>query len=67
MTQNEMVLRLLQNDTRGITALDALYWGAGLRLAARISDLRAQGHKIETTMVTLPSGSRIGRYRLVKS
>lgn len=64
ISQREIVLRLLQNQPEGITALDALRWGAGLRLAARISDLRAEGYVIESRLVSLPSGSRVARYRL---
>lgn len=64
MPQTELVLRLLRNNPEGITALDALHWGAGLRLAARISDLRSAGHDITTTIVKTPNGSRIARYRL---
>jgi hypothetical protein len=48
MTQNEQILQhLKENET--ITALDALDYGI-MRLAARIADLRRQGHKITSTM-----------------
>lgn len=49
MTQNEQILlHLKENET--ITALDALDYGI-LRLAARIADLRRQGHKITSTLM----------------
>ena len=70
MTQNDAILRLLTERPEGITQLDALrpVWdgGAGcFRLAARIADLRAAGHDIQSEMVTTDSGKRVARYTLV--
>jgi len=68
MTQNETILALLRDrGPRGLTALEALTAGAGMRLAARISDLRAAGHLITTETVTTPNGARVARYRLTAS
>jgi hypothetical protein len=33
-----------------------------MRLAARIADLRADGHLITTEMVATPNGARVARY-----
>lgn len=52
-------------EERGpITAMDALGMYGCFRLAARIKDLRDQGHDIETTDVHLGSGKTIASYRL---
>ena len=37
-----------------------------IRLAARIEELRKQGHLIVTEMIELPSGKRVGQYRLLQ-
>lgn len=37
-----------------------------IRLVARIEELRKQGHLIVTEMVELPSGKRVGQYRLLQ-
>ena len=65
MTQNEDVLSLLRwRGHDGITAMDALHTVGTFRLAARIADLRADGHVITSEMVTLHDGRRVARYRL---
>lgn len=64
MTQTEGILRLLEDYPEGITAIDALREVGCFRLAARISDLRAEGHDIGSEMVTLPNGKRVARYQL---
>ena len=66
MTQTEIILRLLQERPEGITAIDALNEAGCFRLAARISDLRAMGYRIESDMVTLPNGKRVARYSLTE-
>jgi hypothetical protein len=55
---------MLEERPDGITALDALRDAGCMRLAARISDLRAAGHDIGSEMVTVGSGKRVARYRL---
>ena len=47
MTQNEALLKELKaRGTEGITALEALETIGTMRLAARVYDLRKQGHTI---------------------
>lgn len=49
MTQNEKVLALLRAAGRdGVSALDMLSEAGTYRAAARVSDLRAMGHRIDT-------------------
>ena len=57
---------LLCARPKGITSLDALDAGCGFRLAARISELRAEGYAIAATTVRTPQGAHIARYRLVE-
>lgn len=66
MTQTEAVFRLLTERPDGITALEALQEVGSLRLAARISDLRAMGYRITSDMITLPNGKRVANYQLVE-
>jgi hypothetical protein len=47
---------------RSITQLDALNMFGCFRLAARISNLRDQGEKIATKIVTLENGKRVAMY-----
>ena len=63
LTQCEEVLRHLQ--TRGsITALEAIDLYGCMRLAARISDLKKQGHGISAKSITTKGGATIARYSL---
>ncbi len=49
MTQNEALLKELQTrGQHGITALEALQTIGTMRLAARVHDLRNQGHHISS-------------------
>jgi len=66
MTQTEAIFGLLRDRPDGITAIDALDEAGCFRLAARISDLRNQGHVITSVMVTLPNGKRVARYTLTE-
>jgi Helix-turn-helix domain len=64
MTQTARILALLQCGP--VTPLQALEQVGCFRLAARISDLKAEGHVIVTDRVTSPStGKSFARYRLV--
>ncbi len=66
MTQNERLLEDLRKlPGPGISAWDAAREFGIMRLAARIGELRSQGHDIETEMVT-NGRVRYARYRLVK-
>jgi len=62
---SESVLALLRAKPAGITAMDALGAGCGDRLAARIGEVKAAGHRIADSWETTPNGARIKRYRLV--
>ncbi len=61
MSQEAQILQHLK--TSPITPLEALSSYGCLRLAARISDLRDRGHRIETVMVD-QGDKRFARYRL---
>ncbi len=60
----EAVLALLRARGDGVTSLEALRAGCGSRLAARIAELRAEGHDIRSIYVTATDGQRVVRYRL---
>jgi len=47
-----------------ITAMDALNHYGCFRLAARIKDLRNEGHDIKSETTTTPAGSTIAKYSL---
>ena len=64
MSQTTAILAMLRTHPEGITAFDALNWAGSFRLAARISDLRAQGHDIVTVLEPRTKNARIARYRL---
>lgn len=60
------VLDLLQErGDAGLSALEALHDGGGLRLSGRILELRQHGIPVETDWETGPGGVRYARYRLV--
>ena len=61
--QTEHVLKLLRSRPQGLTAMDALNEVGTMRLAARVKELRDQGHAIESTMEKR-NGKRFARYRL---
>lgn len=52
MTQNQRVLDYMR-DNPGITPLEAMGKLGIYRLSARISDLRREGHSINSTRVTV--------------
>lgn len=62
-SQNDAILADLKAGHR-ITSLGALARFKTLRLAARISDLRAAGYRIRTEMKRLPGGKRVAEYYL---
>lgn len=70
MTQTEAVLaELRRRGPAGLTALEAMAAGCGMGLAARVADLKAAGHRIDSTMVTVPTRgapARVARYVLVE-
>lgn len=62
MTQEQWILSTLKRKKK-LTAMDALSGCGCFRLAARISDLRKQGHNITTESVSA-GGKVYARYRL---
>lgn len=64
MKQTQMILNHLKNY-RSITPLEALNEYSCFRLAARIKDLRDQGHSIETVRRESETGNRFAEYRLI--
>jgi hypothetical protein len=62
MSQSSAILLYLQSG-HTLTAYDALRLFNCLRLAARIDDLRRDGHSIETLMVE-GDGKRWAEYKL---
>ena len=67
MSQTAALLALLRkNGDHGVTALEALDSIGTLRLAARVADLRGNGHFVTTEMVKLRNGKIVARYRLVE-
>lgn len=63
MSQTKEILQAL--ELRPLTAIDALKKFNCFRLAARIKDLRDEGHTIITEKVNR-NGKSFARYRLVK-
>lgn len=63
MTQTDHMLMLLKRGP--ITAADAMQHGC-FRLAARVNDLRNQGHDIHTELCVSDNGKRFARYTLIK-
>ncbi len=64
-SQNEQILTYLSKG-KGITPIEALNKFGCFRLAARISDLRSQGHTIWTSNVT-KDGKTFANYLLNKN
>lgn len=64
MSQTQWILEALQRGP--LTPLDALNGCGCFRLAARVRDLRAEGHHIDTTHLTLPNGKTVAQYHLIE-
>lgn len=64
MTQTEWILKELR--IRPLTPIDALNGCGCFRLAARIADLRNDGHEILTKNLHLPNGKTVAQYRLLE-
>lgn len=65
MTQSQVILDYMKAGN-AITQMDALKIAGCFRLAARIFDLRAQGHRIEMVPVHTDTGKYIASYVLNK-
>lgn len=63
-SQNKMILAFLQRG-KWITPLKALYNLGVYRLAARIRDLKDEGHNIKSEMV-YEHPIKFARYKLIK-
>ena len=61
MNQNIQILAHLRNHS--LTALGALEYFSCFRLAARINELRSNGHPIESKLVKI-RGKMVARYTL---
>ena len=68
VSQSKKILAYLKTHNKGITPMDALRKFECFRLAARIADLRADGHDIRSEMETIEyedgSKKRYARYFL---
>lgn len=60
-SQNKRILAYLEDGNR-VTGLEAISLFGCIRLAARISELRSQGHNIRKETITTPTGKRIAQY-----
>ena len=68
--QSAACLRLLRSYPEGLTSRDAWLAIGCSRLAARVSDLRAEGFDVQAELVTVRSGERsvrVARYRLAEA
>lgn len=63
-TQTKQILQYMR--AQPITAIDALQYIGSFRLAARIKNLRDEGHDIHTEIITTDNGAKIASYSLIK-
>ena len=63
MTQNQLILSHLKTN-KGITAMEALNQYGCFRLAARINDLRNDGHDITTETIKTLTNKTVSQYKL---
>ena len=66
LSQKEQILRHLTKG-ESITPLQAFAKYCCLRLAARINDLRQDGHHIKTTTIKTRDGKHYAQYSLEKA
>lgn len=65
MSQTDAILTYLKTG-KALTPLEALSRFGCFRLAARIKELREDGHAISTDKIETPGGARVARYRLAQ-
>ena len=66
-SQKSRILDLLrERGNIGLTALESLELIGTMRLAAYVKFLRDDGHEITTDIVTVRSGKRVARYRIIE-
>lgn len=63
MTQAQTLLNALRNGER-LTMLSALQRYQVMACSQRMTDLRAEGHPIQSRMIELPNGKRVAEYWL---
>jgi hypothetical protein len=61
--QTRLILSLLRIHPDGLSQIECLQWGGGMRLSGRIHELRDAGFDIETTWETFGT-ARYARYVL---
>lgn len=66
MSQTADILAALRAG-HALTPMDALDQFGCFRLAARIKEIRAEGHSILAEPVDLPNGKRVARYRMAQA
>ncbi len=64
-TQTDKVLLHLE-QRRSLTPLQAMDCYGIMRLAARIGELRREGHDIASEPFRTPGGATVSRYRLIR-
>jgi hypothetical protein len=64
MSQNEQILAALKHGP--LTPIEALERFGCFRLAARVGELRQQGHAIGVEKVATPTGKHVARYWLAR-
>ncbi len=64
-SQCRLILQHLQ--VHPITAMDALSLYKCFRLAARICDLKKEGHNIDKRMIETQTGKKVAQYFLIKN
>ena len=62
-TQVEKILNYMQKNG-AITQMDALRECRCMRLASRITDIKALGYEVKTRIITESNGVRYAEYRL---
>mgnify|MGYP006308174757 CR=1 FL=1 len=62
-SQEKIILRYLQ-DGKKLTPIKCLQICGSMRAAARIYDLKAKGHEIQTEMIFTARGKRVAQYSL---
>lgn len=65
MSQKAQILDFLKTK-RSLTPLEALRRFQCLRLAARVKELRDDGHRIESVMIDVSDDKRVASYLLIK-
>ena len=64
LSQCNYILSYLR-DGNTLTPAEAYERFGSLALHSRVSELRERGHKIDCQLIQVPSGKRVGQYKLV--